>query len=274
MVENPTAAANTGQDSISSMVQVKLRKNTILSNIFMDVSAFASEGDKSISFPYWSNAFAVQKLSGATKGDDQEASFALDQLNLNQEAHIQWAIKKFDQARAKVPILQSAIDEATKQHAIGLDADIYEALEASVIADNTVAAGALTQGKVVDMITLANQKRIPKSERAFIFSNDSFGTLLKVDGFVDASKSNLDIVRNGQIGTLYGIPVFESDEVAAGTRYLAHKSALTYGFGSMPSLESESVITLGTGSRRWVMDQLYGVKAMQAGVLLIKQADA
>ena len=62
MVENPTAAANTGQDSIASMVQVKLRKNTILSNIFMDVSSFATEGDKSISFPYWSNSFSVQKL--------------------------------------------------------------------------------------------------------------------------------------------------------------------------------------------------------------------
>jgi len=274
MVENPTAAANTGQDSIASMVQVKLRKNTILSNIFMDVSSFATEGDKSISFPYWSNSFSVQKLTGAQKGDDQEANFELDQLNLSEEAHIQWAIKKFDQARAKVPILMSAIEEATKQHAIGLDADLYTALEASVVAGNTVSAGALTQDKIVDMITLANTKRIPRSERAFIFSNDSFGTLLKIDGFVDASKSNLDIVRNGQIGTLYGIPCFESDEVASGSRYLVHKSSVAYGFGAAPSLEDESVITLGTGSRRWVMDQLYGVKAMQGGALVIKQADA
>jgi len=274
MVENLTSAANTGQDSIADLVQVKLRKASVLTNLFTDVTSFAMPGDKSISFPRWTNSFQVQKLTGSTKGDDQEAIFDLDKLELSEEAHIQWAIKKFDQARAKVQILQQAIGEATIQHALGLDADIYLEFDASVFAGNVLTPGALTQDNVVDMITAANTARIPKMDRSWLFSNTSYGSLLKIDGFVDSSKSNLDIVKTGQIGTLYGYPVFESDEVEAGHRYLVHKAALAFGFGASPAIESESAIAYGTGSRRWVMDQLYGVKAMNLGKLVIKQANS
>ena len=271
-VEKVTSASNTGQDSISSMVQVKLRANAVLASIFTDVSNFAQTGDKSISFPRWSNSFQVQKLSGATKGDDQEALFELDKLELSEEAHIQWVIKKFDQARAKVEILQQAISEATVQHALSLDSDIYDALDGSVLTSNGAydLSGAVSQANIVAMITAANVARIPKQNRAFIFSNAEYGVLLGIDGFVDASKSNLDIVKNGQIGTLYGIPVFESDAVDATKSYLVHKAAVCYGFGSMPSVEDEKAIAYGTGSRRWVMDQMYGQKALQAGKLVIR----
>jgi hypothetical protein len=273
MVENTTSAENTGQDSIASLVQVKLRKSSVLSSIFMDVTSFAMPGDKSISFPRWTNAFQVQKLVGAQKGDDQEALFDLDKLELSEEAHIQWVIKKFDQARAKVQILQQAIGEATVQHALGLDADMYVEFDTSIHAGNILTPGALSQDSIVDMITAANVARIPKADRSWLFSNASYGSLLKIDGFVDASKSNLEIVRTGQIGTLYGYPVFESDEVESGHRYLVHKAALAYGFGASPELEDQKAIEYGTGSRRWVMDQLYGVKAMNLGKLVIKQAN-
>lgn len=264
-VEKVTSASNTGQDSISSMVQVKLRKNAVLSSIFMDVSQFANPGDKSISFPRWSNSFQVQKLSGATKGDDQEALFDLDKLELSEEAHIQWVIKKFDQARAKVEILQSAIGEATTQHGITLDEDIYTELQKSISGARLI-SGAVTQANVVDMILQANKARMPKQNRAFIFSNAEYANLLDIAGFVDASKSNLEIVRTGQIGTLYGIPVFESDVLADGDSYLVHRAAVAYGFGSAPAIEDEKAIKYGTGSRRWVMDQLYGVKRLEPGL--------
>jgi len=267
-VEQVTSAANTGQDSISSLVQVKLRKNAVLAGLFTDVSSFASPGDKSISFPRWANEFVVQKLSGSQKGDDQEAVFELDQLDLSEEAHIQWTIKKFDQARAKVQILSSAIDEATVQHALGLDSDIYNALTPNIFAANKI-AGPITQDKVVDMLTQASTIRMPKMGRKWAFGNGTYGTLLKIDGFVDASKSGMDIVMSGQIGTLYGYPVVESDVLGLNEGLLVHPQALAYGFGASPALEDAPVIELGTGSRRFVMDQLYGVKSLNLGKLVV-----
>ena len=271
-VEKVTAAANTGQDSISSMVQVKLKANAVLAQIFMDVTNFATPGDKSISFPRWSNEFSVQKLNGAQKGDDQEALFALDQLDLSEEAHIQWVIKKFDQARAKVQILQAAIGEATTEHGLSLDTDIYAQLDTGIEASNLL-SGALTQAKIVDMIVQANTIRMPRMNRAWIFSNAEYGNLLKISDFIDASKSNFDSIRTGQIGTLYGYPVFESDTVAAGNSYLVHSNAVCYGFGSLPSIEDQKAIEYGTGSRRWVMDQLYGTKNLNTGKLVVKLSE-
>ena len=267
-VEQTIAAANTGQDSISSLVQVKLRKNSVLSNIFTDVSSFANPGDKSISFPRWQNQFQVQKLQGAQKGDDQEAIFDLDKLELTEEAHIQWVIKKFDQARAKVAILSQAIDEATLQHALSLDTDIYNEFVGNIDGDN-ILAGSIDQDKIVDMITRANVVRMPAMGRSWLFGNNSYGTLLKIDGFVDSSKSNMEVTRTGQIGVLYGYPVFQSDTVGLGESFLVHNAALFYGFGEQPAVEDESAIKYGTGARRWVMDQLYGVKSVNTGKLVV-----
>lgn len=267
-VEQLSSAASTGQNTIAELVQVRLRAMSNLSSVFFDVTSFGQGGDKSISFPRWANKFNVQKLSGAQKGDDQEALFELDQLDLTEEAHIQWAIKKFDQARAKVQILQQAIAEATTAHGNQFNDDLYTELVSNIFADNKL-SGSLDQAKVVDMIVQANKIRMPKTDRTFLFGNDAYGTLLKIDGFVDASKSNLDIVRSGQIGTLYGIPVVEDDSVATGVSLLVHRQAVAYGFGALPAIEDQKAIEYGTGSRRWVMDQLYGQKSMNEGKLVV-----
>lgn len=257
-----------GQDSIAQIVQVRLRKASNLSSAFFDVTQFGQPGDKSISFPRWSNKFEVQKLSGAQKGDDQEAIFELDKLELTEEAHVQWVIKKFDQARSKVPLLQQAIAEATTAHGNSFNDDIYNEMVSNIPAANKLSS-TLDQAKVVEMITTANKVRMPRQDRTFIFGNDAYGTLLGIDGFVDASKSNLDIVRQGQIGTLYGIPVIEDDAVGLGESFLVHRQAVAYGFGALPAIEDEKAIKLGTGSRRWVMDQMYGQKSLNESNLII-----
>ena len=98
--------------------------------------------------------------------------------------------------------------------------------------------------------------------------------LLKIDGFIDAGASNLNIVLTGQIGTLYGYPVFESDAYPSAEALLTHRDALAYGFAAGPEVESEQAISYGTGSKRWVMDQLYGVKTMNAGKMAIQLTGA
>lgn len=265
-VENTTKGL--GQDSVSSMVQEILREQSVLASVFRDVSEFAEEGDTSISFPRNTNRFKVQKLNGAQKGDDQELIIDFDKLPLDEEAHIQWVIKKFDQKRSKVAILENAIENATGEHAITLDADLVDELLAGLT--TTSVTGGVTQDNIVDTITAANVARIPRTNRRWVFGNGSYGTLLKIDGFVDASKSNLEIVKTGQIGVLYNVPVFESDVYPVDEALLTHRDALVYGFGSGPEVEDQKAIEYGTGSKRWVMDQLYGVKTMNAGKMAIR----
>ena len=266
MVEKTTQGL--GQDSVSDMVQEILRESSVLAGVFWDVSEFAEEGDASISFPKNTNRFAVQKLNGAQKGDDQDLVIDFDKLDLDEEAHIQWVIKKFDQKRSKVKILENAIENATGEHAYQLDVDLVEELLAGLT--TSAVTGGITQDKIVDTITAANIARIPRKNRRWVFGNAGYGTLKKIAGFVDASQSNLEIVKTGQIGELYGVPVFESDAYPSAEALLTHKDAVAYGFSAGPEVESESAISYGTGSKRWVMDQLYGCKTMNGGKLAIK----
>jgi len=269
-VEQTSSAASTGQASIAEMVQARLRKKSNLASAFMDVTSFAQPGDKSISFPRWTNQFSVQKLSGSQKGDDQEAQFALDELELSEEAHIQWLIKKFDQSRAKVQILQQAINEATDAHGASFGDDIYTALVAGIPGANKLSDG-ITQDGVVNLIERADEVFMPMEDRTFSVGIGAYASLLKIDGFVDSSKSNIDIVRSGQIGELYGVPVIKDYAVSKDVMLLTHRQAVAYGFGALPAIEDEKAIAYGTGSRRWVMDQLYGVKELNLNKLVVSQ---
>lgn len=265
-----TTNKGVGQDSVSSQVQAILREQSVLAGVFYDVSMFAMAGDKSISFPRNTNRFNVEKLTGATAGTSQELVIDLDKLDLDQEAHIQWVIKKFDQARSKVEILQNAIENAAGEHAIQLDNDLAAELVANLDAGNILPGNpAISRDSLVDLKTLANTKRIPRANRRWVIGNEAMGSVQKIDGFIEADKSNMDIVRTGQLGVLFGYPVFESDVVEADHIMLTHRDAIAFGFGAAPELEDQKAIEYGTGSRRWVMDALYGVKTLNEGKMAV-----
>jgi hypothetical protein len=253
------SSLSTGQDTISSAVQMLLVKNAVIAPQVLDVSAFAEQGSKSISFPRRTSNFTVQKLSGAVKGTDQELLISLDKLELTEEAHIQWAIKGFDTFRNKVNILQASIESAVATHAYSLDQDIYDALVASQ--GNTPVSGGVDQDAIADCVKSLDDVYVPRTNRFWLFSNAGYNKLLKI--FDGPDSTNFNILSTGQIAQLFGYPVFVSNAFSSTYEAgLFHKEAIALGFGSSPRIEDESCIEFGTGSRRWVMDQNYGLKVL------------
>lgn len=268
-VENLTTGI--GQNTVAEMVQITLLKNTVLRPLFSDMSQFATPGSKQVQFPRITTNFTVQNLSGGVKADSQALVYDTDNLELDKEQNISFIIRRFDQAKSKVPLLENAIMQATKKHAIQLDQDIYDAFSASVPAANIVTAGALSQAKITEMIQKANEARMPREGRAFVFANDTYADLIAINAFVDASANGRNApIATGEIGTLYGIPVFQSDVVTSGESWLVHRDALAYAFGALPQLEDQKKIEFGSGSRLWSMDQLYGVKSLNENKLVVK----
>jgi hypothetical protein len=259
-----------GRDEIGSMLQALLIEQAIVAGAFADKSGFAAPGDQSVSFPKYTNEFTVEKLSGAQKGSDQELIIDLDKLDLDIEAHIQFVIKKFDQLRSRVSVLESSMRNATAVHARQLDIDLLNELIPNI--GTTVVTGGVTQDNIPELMLTLNNEFVPQEGRTFIFGNAGYADLLKIDGFVDASKSNLNIVMSGQIGELYGHPVLRSDvldNVDGGNTLglFVHKESLAYAFGAQPAVEDAPVIEYGTGSRRWVVDNMRGHKTLQGGLL-------
>lgn len=261
-----------GQNTVAEMVQITLLKNTVLRPLFSDMSQFATPGSKQVQFPRITTNFTVQNLSGGVKSDAQALVYDTDNLDLNKENNISFIIRRFDQAKSQVPLLESAINQATRKHAIQLDQDIYDAYSASVASANVVSAGALSQAKVTEMIQKANEANMPMEGRAFVFANDTYSDLIAIQNFVDASAigGGQAPISSGVIGALYGIPVVRSAVVTSGEYWLVHRDALAYAFGAQPQLEDQKAIEYGSGSRRWSMDQMYGVKSLNEGNLVVK----
>ena len=257
-----------GVDNVASMVQILLRKKTILANVFRDVSNFWQPGDKSISFPKSTKELTVQNLAVGQKGDDQDAVLELDKLPIDQRAHIQFVVPEFDQEVSKVEILENAINETLSAHAIYFDEKLFASLILTLNA--TDVTGGIVQDSIVDAITALDNLDVPDEDRRFVFGRGAYGALLKLTGFVDSSQSNLDLVRRGVIGQLYGIPVFKSSIVADGDGYLTHRDAVSFGFAKNAKTESESAIGYGVGSRRWAVDAHFGTKEMQAGNMAVR----
>jgi len=265
-----------GQNTVAQMVQITLLKNTVLRGLFADMSQFATPGSKQVQFPRITDNFTVQNLNGGIKADATSLVYETDNLDLDQENNISWIIRRFDQAKSQVQLLEAAINQATRKHAIAVDEKVYDVMSTSVVAGNVLTPGALTQAKITEMIQAADEARMPKEGRAFVFSNASYADLIAINSFVDASANGRNApIATGNIGTLYGIPVFQSDVVttgAAAESWLVHRDAIAIAFGAQPMLESQPDIAFGSGSRRWSMDQMFGVKGLNEGNLLVKSA--
>jgi hypothetical protein len=96
-----------------------------------------------------------------------------------------------------------------------------------------------------------------------------YATMLNIDNFVDASKfgSNQPVL-NGQIGTIFGMPVIKTTVVAAGRPLIYHKESLVIGFQLNPEFDSDK--DLDNLATKYSLDQLYGMKTMQLGKGIVR----
>ena len=110
-------------------------------------------------------------------------------------------------------------------------------------------SGPLTQTLLIDAITLLNLNNIPTDRRVAVLHSKQWKTLLPI--FDDASvfgAQGAQIIGTGAVGNLYGVLVFETNNVttatvSTSTTYAAavmHPSAIGLGTkGSMPMFEAQ-----------------------------------
>jgi N4-gp56 family major capsid protein len=133
-------------------------------------------------------------------------------------------------------------------------------------------ASALTDAAIRRTIQRLDDNDVPMDGRFFIVPPSSRNTLMGLDryteqAFVGESGAN-NTIRNGEIGNLYGIPVFVSSNCdtatgAARIALLGHKDAAVLveqqGVRSQTQYKQEYLGTLYTA------DTLYGVKELRDG---------
>lgn len=276
LVIGNTELAATKQDLVAALVQRTLVASSKLGGLFTDVSQYAVKGSKSISFPYRSARFAVQKRLSGQPGSTQELVYAADKLDLDENYYISWIIENFDSLQSTIDAETDSISDAASAHGEQFDKDLFEELIDNAAGDNDVTwSSAITRQNITEMIQKLDEANVPEDMRSLLIRPVGKKQIMDIADFVNANKLASDrIVSRGQIGELYGVPVVMSNLWPVGyttTRALmCHREALCYGFQSAPQLGEAPALEYGVGSKRFAMDQLLGFKAMQSGKFISK----
>lgn len=203
----------------SSLVLEFQKEKLVLANLVerrdVDVASF---GDK-IHFP------VTTAMTSGTYSDGDRASEELQAntdnevtIDINQTPWINFVITWTLGSQSKYDIKAERLRAAV--HAINktIDSAIAALITSSTKSIINSGGGAVVLADIVDAYTALNSSNVPAEDRAFVFHPSVLGDLLKLG----ASFTSIDFVGSkptvtGQIGTLYGSPVYFSTNVATTT---------------------------------------------------------
>ena len=257
---------NTKQDLIASLVQRELQFNAKLSPLFTDVSIFAVEGSRSISFPKLTS-FTVQDRSEGQSGDAQALTSTLDQLDLNINAYIAWIVDAMTKKQANIQVELEFARRAASAHGRYVDQKIIElGLRAGAGHFQNVGSDVnVTYTNLLDMHERYLKNDGLMEQGYWILSVAQHRAAMNLTELKSLDVFGEPVIRNGMLTQILGMPVMIHNGLADKEAYLAAKEAVIYGFQSGPALDEQKANQFGSGATRVSVDQLFGVKAAQTG---------
>jgi N4-gp56 family major capsid protein len=285
-----TTAATFIPEIWSDEIVAAYKKNLVLANLFKKMSFVGKKGD-TVRIPSPTRGSASLKaansqvnLIAATEGDvvvtitqHYEYSRLIEDIV---EAQALTSLRRFYTEDAGYA-LSRQVDTSLVQLGRGFNGGAGTAAYAGAYigGDGTTAynsgtpnASALTDAAIRRTIQRLDDNDVPMDGRFFLIPPSSRNTLMGLaryteQAFVGESGTN-NTIRNGEIGNLYGIPVFVSSNCdtatgAARIALLGHKEAAVLveqvGVRSQTQYKQEYLGTLYTA------DTLYGVKELRDG---------
>lgn len=267
-----TEVSVTRMDFIVETVQRELAAQAKVRPLVTDVSQFAVEGNRSISFPKL-GSLTVQKLSEGQAADAQALTATEDQLDLDQLASVQYILKRQSELQSRLRWEEAMISRAASAHARAVDTDIIEAMASGAAAGNAVSYDASDiEDNILEVVQNLDEANAPEEGRFLLFRPAQKKLILEVANFVQAERYGSNVpVMTGEIGMAYGLRFIMSNLTTStfvdGVMLGFHREACAVGFQMDPMIDEQADIKWGAGSKRVAVDQLYGVKSMQSGNL-------
>ena len=262
----------------SSLVLEFQKEKLVLANLVerrdSDVASF---GDK-IHFPITTAMTSGTYSDGDRASEELQANTDTEKtITIDQTPWINFVITWTLGAQSKYDIKAERLRAAV--HAINktIDSAIAALIASSTNSIINSGGGSVTLADIVDAYTALNTANVPASERAFVFHPSVLGDLLKLG----ASFTSIDYVNgkptvDGQIGMLYGSPVYFSTNVATTTAgspattvyrnlYL-HKQAI--GLAMQKNVSVESGYDQDVQGDLCTVKTLYGLGTLRADYMV------
>ena len=233
---------------------------------FMDVSAYAVPGAKTISFPKLTSFTVVDRVEAAA-GDASALTATVDQLSLDINAYIAYIVDAMTKKQSNIKAEMEYAKAAAAAHGRYVDSQIISVLGSACHDFQNVGADVdVTYANLTDMqYTLLANDGLPE-QSAWFMSVSQNKAIVSLTEFKDFAGFGEMVIRDGYVKQILGMPVVIHNGLAAKQLFLASKEAIAVGFQSGLAMDEQPANEYGVGAMRVAMDQLFGVKAMQTGL--------
>lgn len=264
VITGNTELGTSKQTLIAQLVQKELAFNAVLSNFVTDVTSFAVEGVKTISFPKLTSFTVVNRAEGAA-GDASALTSSNDSLNLDQNAYVAYIIDKMTAKQSNIKPQMEFAKRAAAAQSRYVDSRIIATIQGAAASFENV-------GAEVDVTYASLLSMAKKHELADGVPSDSFWlcsvaqkyVIMGLPEFKDASVfGGQATIPSGVIGYILGRPVVVHNGLANKELYLVDKNAVAIGFQIGAEYGEQDEISYGVGAKKAAVDQLFGTCALQ-----------
>lgn len=263
---------NTKMDMIASLVQKELKESASLLPFVTDYSNLAGKGVKQLEIPVLSSFGVQDRAFGAAASENSPLTDGTDIIALDKNKIVLFGYDSKDAFQSSIEYRMMAAERAATAHGRQVNLDIIA--EWGSVADLSV-NGAIPADIDIDAILDMREKLMSNfadmSKVALVLAADQEKAMLKLPEFsrYDYRGNGASPIVNGQIGSVYGVPVVINQQIGAQQAFMVETSGCGIAFQAAPSIEEQQELTYGTGGKLVAVDQLYGVGGLQ-----IEQGDA
>ena len=246
--------------AISALVQKELISASVLASNVYDVSGFCRPGAATISFPK-AGSFTVEDRASAAQASIQSLTFAKDTLTLGFMATVAWTIDPQDAIETPVDVEAEYAKRAARAHGVYVDQKLILELEAAGVATTT--AGSISDAIILEMrAALLNRKANARNLRLAV-SPAQEAVLLGINKYTWAQDYGRSVIPEGILSQVYGIPILVTPELGANQYFMYDVEGIALGFQKGPQMDERKAPEYGTGAMLKVLDQKFGVKALE-----------
>ena len=263
-VTGNTELAAVKQALIASMVQKEIREQAKFMPLVTDYSALAVAGAKSVSLPKF-DSFTVGARASGVAGTPDNLTADADTIDLDTNLYVQWIIDSWDELQSNVPAQEVYLRRAASGHARKVDELLRDELVGAASL-NLGGIADLTRDNVLDMREHLISGNADMDNAALVVGVAQDKAMLKIEEFTRGDAYGSSNIPSGFIGRVFGVPVIVSNILASSQAVMFEKSACGIAFQQQPNLASENAIDYGTKARKFALDQILGMSALQLGV--------
>jgi len=257
---------NTKQDLIAALVQRELLESASLVPLCTNYSNLAVKGAKSISIPKLSSFTVQDRAFGAAATENTPLTDSIDTIDLDKNKIVLFGYDAADEQQSTINYLTAAITRASRAHGRQVNSDILTEWEA-VAGLNQAAAGDITVDDILDMREFLMVNFADMGTARLVLAADQEKAMLKISEFsrYDYRGDGTSPIINGQIGSVYGVPVVINQQVKAGQAFMLAPEGSAVAFQRNPAVAEQPALEYGTGGKQVAVDVLYGVGGLQLG---------